>query len=166
MKLGCLHIASNETRVDSRTMQVRATFAGLLMVLMLSVSFFASACEVRCDLMSAGPSCHSTAQQSASQQAKSMATMPGMSESDAAATSGDQNSARVSEVCHHAVCVQQPVVITEKNVPLKHARLHVELLTLNIFKMLSSPQQNFIRVESSPPARSSTPVALSTTLRV
>ena len=96
-----------------------------------------------------------------------MASMPGMSESEGAMeTTADESSLRVSEACDHPVCVQQPAVVNETNAAIGHAGPRVELLTFAILMMLPAPRAEWLRNVSSPPAQSSTPISLHTTLRV
>lgn len=151
-------------------MRFRATIASLLTVILLSFSFVASACETRCDLKSVLPSCHSGSQNAQAHAQPTMASMPSMEHTEANSTGQATIHlavVQVSQVCEHSVCVQQPALLSNDNaVALTHLLPSFVAVAYVAAWMMDAPEMAWRPVVGSTLARSSSPVALHTTLRV
>lgn len=154
-------------------MKFRATLAGWLTVMMLSLSFAASACETRCDLNSVGPSCHESSRPAATLQNQPMTAMAGidsqaMPETNAAAA--EPTALMASQTCLPHLCVQEPVVLGNENAAVAHAAPQFEVATFiaaaaTATSMTAAPG-GWLSVRGSPHLQSSSPIALHTTLRI
>ncbi len=140
-------------------MRLRSVLAGLVAVLLLSISCVANACETSCDLKALGSGCHHVSKASAT---PAMAGMPdcGMDKSHHSA------QVQANDQCKHSVCEQQPQTGT-RDLTVLHAR---SLTTLQVLvTVLVFPVNTLkVRIEPANTASSRVPllVALQTTLRV
>lgn len=140
-------------------MRFRAILAGLVAVLLLSISCVANACEISCNVKAFGPGCHTSSNATTS---PAMAGMPdrGMDVS--------VHSARVqaNDLCKHSVCEQQAQAVASDKTVL-HARSLAKLQAL--ISVLVFPVSGLhVRIESAntAPQRAPLLVALQTALRV
>lgn len=166
-------------------MRFRAAWAGLLMVLLLSLSTAATACEVACGLAGLGASCHGEAMLHPSQHAPSKAgskagSMAGMSmtpmrqetakppQSAGAVADAAMAAVRVGDGlgCIHAGCGQSPALL--KNEAAQRAQADVSPQAVVLMGLLLPPPAARGRVPAREaphlPVRS--PVSLRTTLRI
>lgn len=148
-------------------MRLRATWATLLTVMMLSLSVVASACEIQCGLKSASPGCHGRSRQSPSQQGKEMPAMADMGHAaidDAAAS----HPAIVVQppACSHRLCMQEPAFSTNRDELAVHAICSVQVAALIEATVIPAVPGRSHSVPGAPHLRISCPVALHTTLRV
>jgi hypothetical protein len=99
-----------------------------------------------------------------------MAAMPGMQHTEANST--DQATVHpaivhASQVCEHSVCAQQPALLTNDNaVARTHLLPNFVAVAYLAAWMVSAPEIAWRPVVGLTAARSSSPVALHTTLRV
>jgi len=132
-------------------MRFRSMVAGLVAVLLLSISCVASACEASCYQEAADTGCHGQSP------AVSAPAMTGMHD-------GGMNLR--SETCAHRVCEQQPQVVESEQAATNFG----SLATLHAFiaVLVSAESLESIRIapsDTSPP-RVPFLIALQTTLRV
>ncbi len=167
-----LHPSGNagpDRKVDNQRMRFRATWAALLTALILSLSCAASACEMRCDLKSAGPSCHSLSGSHAAIHPKHMTRMLDMDRSSGNETAAfePQSSLLVGlQTCAHHTCVQRPFLLPQSTTAITHAMAasHVAVRALLAVPQPGPRTRDTIR--GSPHRERSSPIALHTTLRV
>ena len=160
--------------VGTVLMRLRATLAGLLAVVLLSLSAAAAACEARCDLASASAPCHGEAGQSRPQQAQGkQVEMPGMSMVSMAcqparqASSSDKARCTLAapSACRH-VCAGQPVLLKASGVLFVQGLYSHPAFTVVAALLWPVTPATRISGRGSPPFRTSTPVSLHTILRV
>lgn len=145
-------------------MRFRMLLAGLLTVLMLSLSSVAFACEAKCDLAGLSPSCHGHATRSEASQAPEMSgmSMPGMVHPGTAA---EHTVLQAPSTCaarllsYPALCKDETLRLAQV-VSGAHAIVALTPLLWSMLPDSSSP------VRVGPPALSSTPVSLHTSLRI
>lgn len=146
-------------------MQFRAALASLLTVILLSISAAASNCEIRCDLSSMGPSCHSSGK--ASIQHQDMPPMGGM-EHQVSESGGTGTSVLVAiqPACPTHACVQQPVLFDEQKAALVYLSQSVTAVMCDVVQFAPEPTIAGLSVRGPPIFRPATPITLRTTLRV
>jgi len=143
--------------------------ASMLTVMLLSISFVASACEVQCDLKAVGPDCHIASHQAPSQPKQQMPPMAGMDHSatpENVTTAIEPTIAVMSQACDHQVCAQDPALLGNEKATVAYAAPHFQTVVLIASILMPTVSRESFLVCGSPPLRSSSPIALHTTLRV
>lgn len=140
-------------------MRFRSILAGLVLVLLLSISCVASACEISCDSKALGSGCHHVSSASAAPAVAGM-TDCGMGKSHHFA------QVHANDQCKHAVCEQQPQTV-ESDQTVLHTRSITTLQAL-VTIFVSSVSTLHVWIEPANTASSRVPllVALQMTLRV
>ena len=141
------------------------TLATMLAMILLSVSYASSACEIQCDLRSLQNSCHgahpagSLSNPSAQSQ---MAGMPhcGMDK----AHPQDFSISIASGGCHQTLCIDQAAIPIGKRAASSDLVLHRQMQTL-LFPAPAPTFDPFSRVFEKRPHRIPSPVSLHTTIR-
>ena len=145
-------------------MRFRRTLAGLLTVMVLSFSPFASRCEIRCNLKSVAGSCHGS---SHGRQQGIMSAMAGMDHSAAKpGTAASAVFASQPEACKHHVCVQPLVALHPHMATLSIVPINVGLVSPDPLQFASERTTELISVRGPPSFRRATPVSLHTTLLI
>jgi hypothetical protein len=152
-------------------MRYRSTFAMLTVLLLLTISCVASACETTCAANALGGQCHHAISPAAKSEMKSNPSMSGMSDCDA--TSKDIASKTSSKllltnpVCSHQVCEQSPTIVPNE-IGLSAKRITAnQTVFLAYFLFRSEPERiaNFRTIETQP-LRTSLLVFFQSTLRI
>lgn len=154
-------------------MELRATLAALLAVVLLSLSSAASTCELRCDLANVGAPCHGNAPASGQDRGHAMSSeMPGMrmaavpQEHGAGLGAVDHAiTVAVPDTCNHPVCPEKPVLLKDESGRLARIPLSYHVVAL-LATLLWSKAPTVFSARGAPPVATSTPVSLHTTLRV
>ena len=163
--------------VDTRAMRFRAIWAGLLAVLLLSLSPAASACEIKCDLAHGMPSCHGKAVAPGLQRSHtSPAEMAGMKMADVSREptqhlgASEHDASFAPAACHHRVCAQSPMLMEDEGAQSAQVTLNPQAVHLIVTSLWSASPGMCISARRAPPLFPShvrsTPVSLHTTLRV
>lgn len=147
-------------------MRLRATWASLLTVMLLSLAPAASQCEIKCDLASMGPSCHSSRIQAQGTQ-QQMAGMPGM-EQKASSSVEDQIPTSVvnAPACHTHACAQQPAVFIEQKAAIAHVSVSTGAVFFEPLQFAPESANAGFSSRGPPLFQLATPVSFRTTLRV
>ena len=148
-------------------MRFRATLAGFLTTIFLSVSSAASNCAIKCDLASLAPSCHGSGAPIRAQH-DSMPAMAGMTHDAAAESAGTETPTVVahSATCRIHDCVQQPSLLVERRLAVAQFPLTLGSVVTAGLEFVPEPAMTEFLGRAPPPYRQSTPVSLRTTLRV
>ena len=160
--------------VDTVFMKFRATLAGLLAAVLLSLSSAASACELRCDLARVGAPCRGKASASPQEEGQTMASeMPGMTmaatqqkHGPAMGISEHATMLSLPDACDHPVCSETPLLAQDERTQLTQLTLSYQVVTLIVTLLWSKPPSALAFVRGAPPLPTPTPVSLHTTLRV
>lgn len=144
-------------------MWFRATLAGLLTVMLLSLSPLASACEMKCELASMGASWHGASAEMANMQ------LPGMQHQGVAekpSTDSGTVLLPTSSACSQHICADHPVL--RKGESVGTAPSAGSRLAFVVVYALSLPAvpQGFVLSRAAPLIFTPSPVSLHTTLRV
>ena len=149
----------------TRLMQLRARLAGLLTVLLLSVSCFAAQCELRCELALMGAPCHeSVASHTHHQTMPRMAAMPSRDVPPGGAAGAALSSTH--STCAFHACAHQPAFVLEQKSGIG-MRSVVGLVPLEA-RVGDAPEPAIAALASRGPPlfRPASPIALRTTLRL
>ncbi len=143
-------------------MHFRSILASWLVVIVLSLSYGASACEVSCDLGSFHTHCHGNAPASAhdAMQAESHHHCPGMG--GAIAQSSQPHSLGPSMACMHKLCAELPVLL--KSNPALRDNDQPAALALNLLHQTQAPSSCL--AAEDPPRHTSSHIPLQTVLRI
>ena len=158
-------------------MRFRAIWAGLLAVLLLSLSPAASACEIQCDLAHGLPSCHGKAVAPQHQRSHtSPAEMAGMTM--AAVTreptqhlgASEHDASFAPAACQHRVCAEPAMLMKDEGAQSIQVTLNPQAIHLIATLLWSAATGTGVSARGaptlSPSHLRSTPVSLHTTLRV
>ena len=153
--------------MQTLSMRLRATLAGMLIVMLVASSSAASACEIRCGFFMSASGCHAGSEPSVAQRTY-MATMPGMDGVDIMAQNAPMERVAVSDShrCRHAVCAQQPGFVRDQKVSVVPTPTGVALLILNPPRLVLDPAAGGLPVRGPPSRQANSPVSLHTTIRV
>jgi hypothetical protein len=148
-------------------MQCRVTLTSLLAAVMFSIACVASACEIRCDLMSLSQPCHGGATAGAAVQHPSTHEMAVMSHClPSKPASSDAAVFLFASDCQVHYCAQQATLSAAKGT----AGVDISTALLPAIETISSlvpdlSARTFV-LSSSPPGTTPSPISLHTTLRV
>ena len=153
--------------MQTLSMRLRATLAGMLIVMLVAFSSAASACEIKCGFFMSASGCHA-ASESPAARGTYMAEMPGMDSVDIMTQNVSTERAAVSDShkCRHTACNQQPGLVRDQKVSVVSAPTGIALLTLDPPRIVLDPATGGIPVRGPPLRQVDSPVSLHTTIRV
>ena len=155
------------TGMQITAMRLRATLASILTVILLSISSTALSCEIKCDFASLAPSCHGS-RASLRAQHGSMPAMAGMTHDAVPESAGVKTPTVVAQdaPCRIHDCIQQPTSLVERRAAVALSPSIPGPVTPSGSRFVPEPALTELLGPGPPPCRPSTPVTLSTTLRV
>jgi len=151
------------------SVRTKTTFASLLAVLLLMLSFTTSMCTAECSFQQFGSPCHkATSSQAEDRHADSgqkMAAMQGMALLNANEHAGHETfCVLVAESCRHHLCAPEAALVGANGTA---TQLIADQQAVAVLAFVLPVQTGWIVIPSeAPPLRAASPITLQTLLRV
>ncbi len=161
-------------------MRFRAALASLLAVILLSLSTFASACEIRCDLIGISIPCHGGALATEGHRAERNAPvmdrmsipgmpMAGMQQAPLSQNHRSHSGSMLLEkpaLCLHQGCTEQPVLVSGKNAWTEQMSFSQRTAVVAGLVFLHPGSSTSVDPQQRPHLLPASPVSRHTTLRI
>lgn len=153
-------------------MRLRSTFAMLTALLLLTISYVASACEATCDVKALGGGCHHSGSSAPTEEKQANHATSGMPSCDMATVEDGASKAPPEVVlstgaCCHQVCEQAPTVVpNETGISAQLIAAHQTAILAYVFFVSKPEILTDFRTPETPPLRTALLASLQSTLRV